>query len=91
MRKTLRVFSVLDSSSLLSLDHAPAGLHGFHAEIAGKDGVIMPATQHDAGLWLSGSAYTVRFDIAHRAINAVRELASVAEETSSWAYRQIAT
>jgi putative iron-dependent peroxidase len=47
----------------------------------------MAATQHDAVLWLSGSAYDVLFDVAHEAIVAVKELASVAEETSSWAYR----
>jgi putative iron-dependent peroxidase len=68
-------------------DHAPAGLHGFNTEITGKDGFVMPATQHDAVLWLSGSAYDVVFDAAHAAIGAVKKLASVAEETSSWAYR----
>src|SRR4051794_23906356 len=68
-------------------DHAPAGVQGFNSEMAGKDGFVMPATQHDAVLWLSGSAYDVVFDVAHAAIGAVKELASVAEETSSWAYR----
>jgi putative iron-dependent peroxidase len=68
-------------------DHAPAGVRGFNAQILGKDGFIMPATQHDAVLWLSGSAYDVLFDVAHGAVVAVKELASVAEETSSWAYR----
>ena len=47
----------------------------------------MPATQHDAVLWLSGSAYDVVFDEAHQAIAAVNDLATVAEETSSWPYR----
>src|SRR5882757_8732320 len=68
-------------------DHAPAGVQGFNAEIVGKDGFVMPATQHDAVLWLSGSAYDVLFDVAHSAIDAVKDLASVAEETSTWAYR----
>jgi putative iron-dependent peroxidase len=68
-------------------DHAPAGVQGFNMEIVGKDGFVMPSTQHDAVLWLSGSAYDVIFDTAHMAIAAVKELASVAEETSSWAYR----
>ena len=68
-------------------DHAPAGVQGFNTEIAGTDGFVMPATQHDAVLWLSGSGYDVLFDVAHGAIGAVKELASVAEETSSWAYR----
>lgn len=68
-------------------DHAPANVQGFNTEIVGKDGFVMPATQHDAVLWLSGSAYDVIFDAAHGAIATVKELASVAEETSSWAYR----
>src|SRR5579863_9388998 len=73
--------------SRMAPDHAPAGIQGFNREIAGKDGFVMPATQHDAVLWLSGSAYDVVFDVAHGAIGAVKELVSVAEETSSWAYR----
>jgi putative iron-dependent peroxidase len=68
-------------------DHMPADLQGFNTEIVGKDGFVMPATQHDAVLWLSGSTYDVLFDVAHGAISAVKKLASVAEETSSWAYR----
>jgi len=68
-------------------DHAPAGLQGFNTDIVGKDEFVMPATQHDAVLWLSGSAYDVLFDVAHEGITAVKELASVAEETSSWAYQ----
>ncbi len=47
----------------------------------------MPATQHDAVLWLSGSAYDVIFDMAREAIAELDPLASLAEETSSWPYR----
>jgi len=68
-------------------DHSPTGVHGFNTPIIGKDGFVMPAAQHDAVLWLSGSAYDVLFDVAHAAIVAVKELAAVAEETSSWPYR----
>ena len=46
----------------------------------------MPATQHDAVLWLSGSAYDVVFDVAREAIAALGDVATVAEETSSWPY-----
>jgi putative iron-dependent peroxidase len=66
---------------------APAGLTGFEQEIAGIDGFTMPATQHDAVLWLSGSAYDVVFDVARAAIAELRGLASVSEEASSWPYR----
>ena len=47
----------------------------------------MPATQHDAVLWLSGSAYDVVFDVGRAAIAELRGLAAVADETSSWPYR----
>ena len=66
---------------------APEGLDGFNEAIVGPDGYTMPATQHDAVLWLSGSAYDVVFEVGRGAISAVAGLASVAAETSSWPYR----
>jgi putative iron-dependent peroxidase len=65
----------------------PAGLEGFNSDLVGPDGYTMPATQHDAVLWLSGSAYDVVFDTARAAIAALGALASVADETSSWPYQ----
>jgi len=65
----------------------PADLAGFNEDIVGVDGFTMPATQHDAVLWLSGSAYDVIFDVARAAIDELRGLASIAGETSSWPYR----
>jgi len=68
-------------------DDAPSGLAGFDADLVGSDGFTMPATQHDAVLWISGSAYDVVFDVARAAIAELACLATVAEETSSWPYR----
>jgi porphyrinogen peroxidase len=68
-------------------DDAPANVLGFNDDVVGSDGFVMPATQHDAVLWLSGGAYDVIFDTSRAAIAVVRELAAVAEETSSWPYR----
>jgi putative iron-dependent peroxidase len=68
-------------------EDAPAGVEGFNKNVAGVDGFVMPATQHDAVLWLSGSSYDVIFDVAHQTISALKDLALVAEETSSWPYR----
>lgn len=65
----------------------PRDLTGFNEDIIGADRYVMPATQHDAVLWLSGSAYDVVFDESRGAIAALTGLASVADETSSWAYR----
>jgi putative iron-dependent peroxidase len=43
--------------------------------------------QHDAVLWVSGSAYDVIFDTARAAIAALDSLATIADESSSWPYR----
>ncbi len=68
-------------------DDAPAGLEGFNHDLVGVDDFVMPASQHDAVMWISGSAYDVVFDMAREVIAELKELASVAVETSSWPYR----
>jgi putative iron-dependent peroxidase len=68
-------------------DDAPVDLVGFDEDLVGIEGLVMPATQHDAVLWLSGSAYDVVFDVARAAIAELRGVASVADETSSWPYQ----
>ncbi len=67
---------------------SPADIEGFNAPLTGSDGFVMPATQHDAVLWLSGSSYDVIFDVSRQAIAELSEIASVAEETSSWPYHR---
>jgi putative iron-dependent peroxidase len=47
----------------------------------------MPATQHDALVWLSGSAYDVVFDRARLVIRNIADSPSLQEESSSWSYR----
>jgi putative iron-dependent peroxidase len=71
----------------LAAADVPAGIDGFNQDLRGPDGYMMPATQHDAVVWISGSAYDIVFDIAREVIEALKALASVAEETSSWPYR----
>jgi len=66
---------------------APAELRDFAEPVRGDDGFEMPATQHDALLWLSGSAYDVVFDEARAAINCLAPVATAAAETTSWPYR----
>ncbi len=66
---------------------SPAGVTGFNKPVVGPSGFVMPATQHDAVLWLSGSAYDVIFDTSRLAIAELAGLAAVAEETSSWPYQ----
>ena len=68
-------------------DDAPADVSDFTEDVSGVDGYVMPATQHDAVLWLSGSAYDVIFDVARGAIGELRDVGTVADETSSWPYQ----
>lgn len=66
---------------------APPDVDGFDEPLVGVDGFTMPATQHDAVLWVSGSAYDVVFDVARMAIRALTDVAAIADETSSWPYQ----
>lgn len=68
-------------------EHAPRDVEGFNHPIQGVDGFTMPGTQHDALVWLSGSAYDVIFDMARSIIRDLSGHATLAEETSSWPYR----
>jgi putative iron-dependent peroxidase len=68
-------------------DGAPADLIGFDEPVSGIQGFEMPATQHDAVLWLSGATYDVIFDAARGVIESLQDVAVLADETSSWPYR----
>jgi putative iron-dependent peroxidase len=68
-------------------DDAPSGAEGFNREILGTEGFVMPSTQHDALVWLSGGAYDVVFDMARSVVRDLAGLALLADETSSWSYR----
>ncbi len=68
-------------------EDAPAGVAGFNYEIRGTEGFVMPSTQHDALVWMSGSAYDVIFDMARSVVHDLRGQAALGEETSSWPYR----
>jgi porphyrinogen peroxidase len=67
---------------------APADVEGFNTEMVGIDGFVMPATQHDVVVWVSGIAYDVVFGVAKAVVGALDELASVADETVSWPYER---
>ncbi len=66
----------------------PRAVAGFNRDLRGADGYVMPATQHDAVLWFSGAAPDVVFDEARAALRALASVATVAEETVGWPYRQ---
>lgn len=64
----------------------PAGVTGFNAPIVGVDGFQMPATQHDAWLWIAGSDRTTVYTNAREVLAAVADVAVVATETGGWVY-----
>jgi len=68
-------------------DDIPPGVKGFNNEIRGVEEFVMPSTQHDALVWLSGSTYDVVFDMARSVVRDLAGLASLGQETASWSYR----
>jgi len=68
-------------------DDTPSGVSGFNKEVQGTEGFVMPSTQHDALVWLSGSAYDVLFAMARSVVRDLAGQASLTEETSSWSYQ----
>src|SRR5450755_3218125 len=54
--------------SQVAPDVSPAGVKCFNEDLVGIEGFVMPATQHDAVLWICGSAYDVVFDVSRGAI-----------------------
>ena len=67
---------------------APAGLHGFAEPVVGPDGFTMPATQHDAVLWVSGGSYDVVFDAVIGMLAALEGVAVLAQEVPGWTYHR---
>ena len=74
--------------AMIAPDAAPPGVTGFNAPITGRDGYMLPATQHDVVVWLAGGAYDVVFDLSRDVAGAVAALASVAHEMVGWPYHR---
>jgi putative iron-dependent peroxidase len=55
--------------------------------MTGADGYVMPATQHDAVVWLSGGAHDTVFDVLRRTIVSLSAIAEVSEDTWGWPYQ----
>jgi putative iron-dependent peroxidase len=74
--------------AMIAPDAAPPGVTGFNAPITGRDGYMLPATQHDVVVWLAGGAYDVVFDLSRDVAGEVAALASVAHEMVGWPYHR---
>jgi putative iron-dependent peroxidase len=66
---------------------APASLAPF-SEVTGPNGHHAPAAQHDAWMWISGSAPDVTFDHARAAAAAVADVAVLAAEQPGFTYHE---
>ncbi|WP_151550015.1 MULTISPECIES: Dyp-type peroxidase [Corynebacterium] len=67
-------------------EYVPDKVHDFSEPISGST-MSMPATQHDAWLWVAGSSRSQVFDISRTIANTVRESANLVEETTGWVYQ----
>jgi putative iron-dependent peroxidase len=70
-------------------DATPEGAAGFAAPVVGPDGFTMPATQHDAWLWVSGASQDIVFDVALALVDELSGVATVATEVTGWPYQRI--
>ncbi len=67
-------------------DAAPSGVSGFNEPLVGPTGSILPATQHDVVIWLTGSGYDVVFDLSRSILTALAGTADLADEIVGWPY-----
>ena len=67
---------------------APDGLRCFAEPVVGPDGFTMPATQHDAVLWVSGGSYDVVFDAAIEMLRALEGVGVLGHEVAGWTYHR---
>ncbi|RKS75422.1 putative iron-dependent peroxidase [Motilibacter peucedani] len=66
---------------------APADAADFGEPVVGLRGYRMPATQHDAWLWIAGGARDVVFDAGTSSLRSLAPLARAATEVGGWLYR----
>lgn len=67
-------------------DAAAPGLTGFNEPIVNADGYRLPATQHDAVVWVSGASYDVVFDLSRTITVALEREIKFAHEMVGWPY-----
>lgn len=68
--------------------HAPADAAGWTEPLVGPDGFTMPATPHDAWVWVAGPDRSTVFDAAQEVAELTAPVAVVATEVTGWVYRR---
>jgi porphyrinogen peroxidase len=66
---------------------APADAAGFTEDVVGAGRYRMPATQHDAWVWVAGGDRTAVFDNSRAVLAALKGVATVGAEVTGWLYR----
>jgi putative iron-dependent peroxidase len=67
-------------------DAAPPGVIGFNEPLVGPTGYVLPATQRDVVIWLTGASYDVVFDLSHAVARELGNVARLANEMVGWPY-----
>ena len=67
-------------------DDAPLGVVGFNEPLVGPAGDVLPATQHDVVMWLTGSTYDAVFDLSRVIVMELASVATLANEMVGWPY-----
>jgi porphyrinogen peroxidase len=65
----------------------PASARGFELPLVGAGGWTMPATQHDAWMWVAGGDRTAVFDNGRAIVSGLAPVARLSRETTGWLYR----
>ena len=72
--------------SAIAPDAAPADARDFDSPVVGPTGQVMPATQHDIVVWMTGSGYDVVFDVSRAIVAALPGRATLVHEMVGWPY-----
>jgi porphyrinogen peroxidase len=67
-------------------DAAPADVSGFNESLVGPRGHVLPATQHDVVMWLTGSGYDTVFDLSRALVTELADVLVLANEVVGWPY-----
>ena len=65
---------------------SPDDLAGFNDPVTGPTGYVLPATQHDVMVWLTGASYDVVFDLSRQVLHGLAGRADHAHEMVGWPY-----
>jgi porphyrinogen peroxidase len=65
----------------------PPDARGWRDDLIGPDGFTMPATQHDAWLWVAGGDRSAIFDNGRAVVRGLQPVAVLVRETNGWLYQ----